>query len=196
MAKIIVGIAGQIASGKDTVSKYIADEYGATRYGSSSIFRSALKDLFLPETRENLQKISLALRQAFGDDLVARVLREDIERTDGDFIVVDGVRRLSDILLLKQEPNFYLLYVDAPMELRYERIVKRAQNADDQTKTLEEFREDNEREAEVSIKALQSQANGVVENTGDLKALFDQVNAFIKKIDPTGSVCQKKEKES
>ncbi len=196
MAKIIVGIAGQIASGKDTVSKYITDEYGATRYGSSGIFRSALRNLFLPETRENLQKISLALRQAFGDDLVARVLHEDIKRTEGDFNVVDGVRRLSDILLLKQEPNFYLLYVDAPMELRYERIVKRAQNADDQTKTIDEFRQDHEREAEVSIKALQSQANGVVENTGDLKALFDQVDAFIKKIDLTGSVCQKKEKES
>lgn len=193
MAKIIVGIAGQIASGKDTVSKYLADTYGATRYGSSSIFRSALRNLFLPETRENLQKISFALRQAFGDDLVARVLREDIQRTEGDFIVVDGVRRLSDILLLKQEPNFYLLYVDAPMELRYERIVKRAQNADDQTKTIEEFRQDHEREAEVSIKALQSQANGVVENTGDITSLFAQVDTFIKKIDPTESICRKKE---
>ncbi len=193
MAKIILGIAGQIASGKDTVSKYLADEYGAIRYGSSSIFRSTLRNLFLPETRENLQKMSFALRQAFGDDLVARVLREDIGQTEGDFIVVDGVRRLSDILLLKQEPNFFLLYVDAPMELRYERIVKRSQNADDQTKTLEEFRQDHEREAEVSIKALQSQANGVVENTGDITSLFAQVDAFIKKIDPTESICRKKE---
>lgn len=193
MAKLIVGIAGQIASGKDTVSKYIADEYGAIRYGSSSIFRATLRNLFLPETRDNLQKMSLALRQTFGDDLVARVLHEDIKRTAGEFIVVDGVRRLSDILLLKQEPNFYLLYVDAPLELRYERIVKRAQNADDQTKTIEEFRQDHEREAEISIKALQSQANGVVENDGDLTKLFEQVDMFIKKIDPTGSVCRKKE---
>lgn len=193
MEKIIIGIAGQIASGKDTVSKYLADKYGATRYGSSNVFRSTLRNLFLPETRENLQKISLALRQAFGDDLVARVLHQDISKTEGDFIVVDGVRRLSDILLLKQEPNFHLLYVDASIQLRYERIVKRVQNADDQTKTFEEFQQDNEREAEISIKALQSQADGVVENDGDLEKLFQQVDVFIKKIDPTASVCRKKE---
>lgn len=193
MPKIIIGISGQIASGKDTVSRYLEEKYGAVRYGSSSIFRSALRNLFLPETRENLQKISFALRQTFGDDLVARVLHKDIEEREDDLVVVDGVRRLSDILLLKQNPNFFLLFVGAPIELRYERIVKRSQNADDQTKTLEEFRQDHEREAEVSIKALQSQAKGIVENDGDRARLFDQVDAFMKKIDPVGNICRKKE---
>lgn len=192
MERITLGITGEIASGKDTVAKYLVEEYGAVQFRTSDIFRDVLRMLFVPETREAISKMSQILRQNFGDDLVARVVHERIKESAAAFIVVDGVRRFSDILLLKNEPHFKLLFVDAPMELRYERLTKRRQNADDATKTFEEFQHDHERETELSINSLKQQANFVIDNEGDLVALQAKIDELIQKIDPHGKVCHRR----
>nr|AIA12191.1 AAA domain protein [uncultured bacterium] len=196
MKKITLGITGEIASGKDTVAKYLVDCYGAVQFRTSDIFRDVLKTLYVPETRESIAKMSQILRQNFGDDLVARVIHERIKKADAPFIVVDGVRRFSDILLLKNEPHFSLLFVEAPMELRYNRLTQRRQNADDATKTFEEFQHDHERETEVSINSLKLQANHLISNEGGKEELFAKIDAVIKKLDPNGEVCKKKEASS
>ncbi|MEP7162393.1 MAG: AAA family ATPase [Candidatus Moraniibacteriota bacterium] len=196
MERITLGVTGEIASGKDTVAKYLVEEYGAVQFRTSDIFRDILRMLFISETRDSISKMSHILRQNFGDDLVARVVHERIKGSDAPFIVVDGVRRFSDILLLQKEPHFKLLFIDAPMELRYERLTKRHQNADDETKTLEEFRQDHERETEISINSLKQQSNFVIDNDGDLELLKKRVDEIIQKIDPNGAVCRKKDASS
>ena len=192
MKRITLGITGEIASGKDTVAKYLVDEYGAVQFRTSDIFRDVLRMLLVSETRENISKMSQILRKNFGDDLVARVIHERIKESHAPFVVVDEVRRFSDILLLSQEEHFSLLFVEAPMKIRYERLTKRHQNADDQTKTFEEFQHDHELETEVSINSLKLQANHLIDNSGDKEALFKKVDEVIQRLDPKGEVCQKK----
>ena len=53
--------------------------------------------------------------------------------------MIDGVRRLSDLDGIRENPNFQLLYIDAPLEVRYQRILHRAQNSGDNKKTYEQF---------------------------------------------------------
>jgi len=58
MKKIILGFAGEIASGKGTAAKYLAEKYGSGYFRFSTILRDVLKRLYLDESRENAQKIS------------------------------------------------------------------------------------------------------------------------------------------
>lgn len=179
--KIILGFAGEIAGGKGTAAKYLIEKYGSGYYRFSTILRDLLKRLHLEESRENTQKISTVLRQNFGEDILSRVISEDVASDKNKIIAVDGVRRLSDIRYLKSLPGFRLVYIEADIRKRYERIVKRGENVDDRNKTFEQFRKDNEGEAEAQIKGLKSHAGFVVDNNGTVEQLYEKIDRIVEK---------------
>ena len=67
--KIILGLAGEMASGKGTVAKYAATKYGAKSWRFSTMLRDVLDRLLLEQSRDNLQNLSTVLRQNFGEEL-------------------------------------------------------------------------------------------------------------------------------
>ena len=73
MSKIILGFAGHIASGKDVCKKYIMEKYGASSHRYSTVLRDILNRLYLPIDRNNMQDLSLDLRNRFGGDILARL---------------------------------------------------------------------------------------------------------------------------
>jgi dephospho-CoA kinase len=180
MNKIVLGITGEIASGKGTATKYLLEKYGASSHRFSTMLRDVAKRMHLEESRENLQKLSTLFRENFSDDLLSQVIFHDVDTDGGEIIVIDGVRRMPDIEYLKKLPGFKLVYVDTDMETRYERLTKRGENVDDVNKTFEEFKIDNEREAERKIKDLKQDANFVVDNNGSLEELYKQIDLIIK----------------
>jgi dephospho-CoA kinase len=179
MEKIILGFAGEIASGKGTATKYVVEKYNAVPDRFSTMLRDILKRVYVDQSRDNLQKLSSALRQNFGDDLMAKVIFEDAKKNKNSILVIDGVRRLPDIKYLKKLPEFKLVYVEVDMKKRFERITKRGENSDDNTKTFEEFQKDHEREAELRIKDLKNHADYVVENGGTLEELHAQIDKIM-----------------
>ncbi len=181
MQKIILGFAGEIASGKGTAAKYLIEKYGSGYYRFSSILRDLLKRLYLEESRENTQKISTILRQNFSEDILSKVISKDVLNDRHDIITVDGIRRLSDIKYLKELPGFKLVYIETDIEKRFERIVKRGENVDDRNKTFEEFRKDNEKESESQIKDLKSKADFVIDNNGTIEELYEQIDGIAEK---------------
>ena len=179
MNKIIFGITGQIASGKDTVANYIIQKTNAKTFKFSQVLRDILKRIHQETTRDNMQKLSTSLRQDFGEDILAKILSEDIKISDENVMVIDGVRRYADIESLKDLEGFKLIYVETNMENRYERIVKRAENADDSTKTFEDFKKDNEKEAESQILDLKKFASIIVDNNGSFEELYKQIDSVL-----------------
>lgn len=179
MAKIVLGITGEIASGKGTVTKYLLEKYNASSHRFSTMLRDVAKRMHLEENRENLQKISTIFRENFSDDLLSQVIYQDVQADENEIVVIDGVRRMPDIEYLKKLPGFRLIYIDTKMETRYERLIKRGENADDAKKTFEEFRIDNEREAEKRIKDLKKDANFVIDNNGTFENLYEQIDKII-----------------
>lgn len=179
MTKIILGLAGEIASGKGTVAQYLVDKYQAKAYGFSSALRDVAKRMHLEENRENLQKLSTIFRENFHDDILSEVIYEDVKKSDCEIIAIDGVRRMPDISFLQKLEGFKLVYLEATMENRFERIVNRRQNADDASKTFEEFKKDHEREAELQIRDLKAKSDIVVENNGDFEELYRQIDELI-----------------
>jgi dephospho-CoA kinase len=179
MAKHIIGIAGEMASGKDTVTHYLVEKYGAVEYRFSDPLRSILKIIHKEITRDNLTALSTHLRAAFGQDLLAHIIEREAEENTNEIVVIDGVRRLSDIDLVQGKDNFFLVYVDAGVHVRYERLHKRGQNADDGTISFEEFLEDHSNETERFIPELKKVTKEVIMNEGTLEELHDRVDVIM-----------------
>ncbi|OGZ08456.1 MAG: hypothetical protein A3C93_01575 [Candidatus Lloydbacteria bacterium RIFCSPHIGHO2_02_FULL_54_17] len=179
--KIILGFAGEIASGKGTAAKYLAEHHGAATYRFSTILRDVLRRLHLPEDRTTLQTLSTFLRKEFGEDTLAKVMFEDAKNDTHSLIVVDGVRRLEDVKYLREIPEFKLCYLSAPMKTRHERLLSRGENPDDKTKTYEQFVKDHEGEPEREIGKLEAFAAEVIDNSGTLPELYQTLDAIVKK---------------
>src|SRR3989338_3819410 len=100
MNKIILGFVGPIASGKGTACQYLRDQHRAPTYRFSTPLRDVLDRLYLPQSRQNMQDLSLALRQTFGDDLLASVIAHDVAADQSPIIAIDGIRRPPDLAQL------------------------------------------------------------------------------------------------
>lgn len=182
--KIILGLSGEIASGKGTVSKYIIEKYQGSSHRFSTMLRDIANRMHLEESRENLQKISTIFRQNFHDDILSEVIANDVKGDPHEVVAIDGVRRLADIAYLTKLPEFKLVYIEANIEKRYERITKRGENIDDVKKTFEEFRKDHEREAELQIKELKNHSDFILDNNGSFEDLYKQIDKIIEKNAP------------
>lgn len=181
MAKIIVGLSGEMASGKGTVAQYITEKYNASSYRFSTILRDVLNRLHIKQTRGNISKISTILRENFGEDLFAKTMAEDVKKDKNDFIVIDGIRRPEDIVHLREIPEFKFIYVEADMKKRYERIIQRDDNVDDKNKTFEEFEREHQLETELQIKGLKQCADFILDNNGTMEDLHREINNIINK---------------
>ena len=179
MSKTILGLAGEMASGKGTVADYLKNRHQASVHHFSTMLRDILNRLHLEQTRENMQKLSTSLRQTFGEDTMARVIAEDVKKDNSKIIVIDCVRRPDDIKYLKQNPDFKLVYIKADMKKRYERIIKRSENSDDQNKTFEQFKKEHLAEPELQIKKLEEHSHIIIDNNGTMDELYRQVDAII-----------------
>jgi len=182
MSKIILGLVGSLASGKETTKKYLVEKYNAKDCRFSSILRDVLERVAVPNSRENLQKISTVLRANFGENLLAKAIAMDASKLDADIVVIDGVRRFTDIEHLNELPNFILVKIDADPKIRYERMKKRNENAGDDKKTLEQFLEDHNAEADKQIPEVMKSAKYSIDNSGSLEDLYKQIDEVIKKL--------------
>jgi len=179
MPKIIIGLVGPLASGKEVSKKYLEKKYGATSYRFSTMLRDILNRLYLPISRENMQNLSLDLRQRFGGDTFAKVIAEEAKGDPGEIVVIDGVRRLDDITHLKNIPGFCLVGIDAEPEIRYKRMLSRNENNGDAQKTFAEFLADGAKEAELEIPVVMQTAKYHLDNNGSLPDLYKQLDKII-----------------
>jgi len=181
MNKVIFGFVGQIASGKGTATEYLKTKHSASTYRFSTMLRDVLDRMYIDQTRENLQTISQVLRENFGEEIMARVMTEDVKNDKDKLVIIDGIRRPDDVRNLKKIPGFILVHITADIEKRFERIKKRNENLDDQQKTLEEFKEDHKKEAELKINDIASEAKEIIDNNGNLENLYQNLDNLLKK---------------
>ena len=179
--KVILGFTGLIASGKGTAAEYLKSQHHASHYRFSTMLRDIAKRIYVPETRDNLVKLSEILRATFGEDVLAKTMAQDVKNDKNKVIVVEGIRRLADIAYLTKMPNFVLVEIFADPKIRHARLVKRGENADDASKTYEQFLADHRRSTELSILDVIKHAKEKVDNNGSLKDLYKQLGALLKK---------------
>ena len=180
--KNIIGTVGENASGKTTATEYLKENFNATSFRFSDALCDILKRLYLENSRANFQTLSTALRQNFGDDLLSKIIAHDVENCDNNLIITEGVRRPTDIEYLKKMPNFYLIAIETAEEIRFERVRERREKPDDANKTWEEFKLESAQESEQKIREIAKMANFKINNNGDKKELYEQLEKIIKTI--------------
>lgn len=180
--KIVLGIVGEMGVGKSTLTDYIKQKYGGVSFRFSDMLNDIAKRLYLEPTRPNLQMISSMLRQTISQDIMSKVIMHDAESATENLIIIEGIRRPSDIAYLKQLPNFCLIGMNADEHTRYERVIARSEKSDDQTKTWEEFQKDGLAEAEQEIKNIKADSKFQIDNNGTKEELFTQIEEILKQV--------------
>jgi dephospho-CoA kinase len=143
--------------------------------------RDVLDRLSIEQSRNNLQDLSTTLRETFGQDLLAKVIVEDVSKDKNQIVIVDGIRRMDDIKYLKELKGLCVINVHTDSQIRYKRLVLRSENADDKNKTYEQFLRDAKQEAESQIREVAENANFTVDNNTTQENLYKQVDEVIDK---------------
>ena len=121
------------------------------------------------------------LRQRFGQTLLAKVITEEIKQSQAKMICLPNVRLESDIVYLKKMPEFILINIETEPKIRYQRLTKRSQNKDDKTKTWQQFLKDAKLPTEMAIRKVAKKAKFKIDNNGDFKELYRQIDEILKK---------------
>lgn len=180
--KIILGLSGMLAAGKGTITEYLKNKYQAVNFRFSDPFRETLEIYDLDVSRENMQKLSTLMRQHFGEDVLAKAMTKKAKHASDGLIVIDGVRRFTDIENLIKLPEFHLVAIKVDQKIRFERCVNRKENIGDATMTFDEFCVKEAAEAESQIPAVMAHAEFAVDNNGTMEDLQKQIDEILNKL--------------
>jgi len=179
---MIIGLTGKNASGKGKVAEYLKSK-GFIYCSLSNELRSEAKEKGIEETRENLIALGNDLRKKFGNGYLASKINEKINENENS--VVDSIRNPGEIIELKKNKGFFLLGIDAPVELRYKRAESRSRIGE--ATTLQHFikleqRENFNKSSNQQLDKCLEMADKVIINNGSLEELYIKLNKFLDEL--------------
>ncbi|MFB6226381.1 MAG: AAA family ATPase [Candidatus Paceibacteria bacterium] len=175
-----IAVVGKIGSGKTTAAEYLQQEHDFEAIKFSGFVRDILDRMHLQQNRDNMVKLSTAIRDNFGPDIFSRVLIN--EAKDEDKVVLEGARKEEDLSEFKDREDFYLLAIEARQKTRYNRVSARSENEDDQNKTFSEFKRDEKKATETEIGSLIQQADFTIENNDSLEDFHNELDNLVIKL--------------
>lgn len=184
MANKIFGITGKIACGKGSLADYLIKKYHAKKFGFSDPLKETLSTYDIELTRQNLQLLSTLLRKNFSEDVLARALMKRTFEAQEDIVIIDGVRRLTDIENFRKLKNFSLIFIDTDEKLRYARYVKRNQGPGDEKMSYEDFVKKDNAESENQIGSLKQFSQYIISNNGSMKEFYNKTDEIIELLNP------------
>lgn len=186
---MIIGITGTNAAGKGETAN-ILKRLGYKYYSLSDMIREEAASRNEEPNRDNLIRIGNEFRIKFGDGIWGKKLAEKLKHEEHDKIVIDSIRHPSEIKELKKiiSKDFVLFSIDAPLELRFQRALKRARPGDPKTGAdFDDFKkkEDLEKTSGKNVQQLSEAmrlADHNIKNTGTLKQLEENVLNLLNKL--------------
>jgi dephospho-CoA kinase len=182
MSSHIVGVVGTPGSGKSYVMEYLKTHYGGESFRFSDFLSHVLTKMNIPQSRENMIKLSVGLRNEFGEDLFSHAIAAEALRSEADLVLIDGFRRVGDLAAFRPMANFALIAVNADPKHRYERMKKRGEKASETEMTWEQFEAEEKAPTEVTIPETITYANHVIMNDGTKEELESQIDGIMKAI--------------
>ena len=135
-------------AGKSTIVNKL-QEIGFTKFTLGDGIRAEAKRRNVDPSGENLGKIMLEVREKNGPGAVAELIKDSIQNSTQDVVIIDGVRSIAEIDVLKQIGDVKLLAIDASPETRFNFLSSRGRS--DDPKTQENFQERDNREISVGL---------------------------------------------
>lgn len=175
----VIGLTGTNASGKTEVAEYLRRK-GYGYYSLSDILREEATRLGLDHSRKTLIELGNNLRKIHGAGVLAKMAKENLK---GRSIIIDSIRNPKEIEELKMLPDFLLVGVDAPVEIRFKRAVMRGRAGD--AKTLKDFIRDEKIEnsrnkVSQQLSRCLKMADALIVNNGTKEELYRKLDEVIK----------------
>ena len=148
-------------AGKSTIVSKLKEQ-GYETFSLGDGVRSEAKRQNLEPTGENLGKLMLELRQKNGPGAIAELIKESIQNSTHEIIIIDGVRSIHEINVLKETGNVKLLAVIASADTRFNFLRERKRSDDPLTR--EKFEERDNREIGVGLQEIIQLADQSIEN--------------------------------
>lgn len=129
---LIVALTGMPGAGKTTVANFLAQK-GIPLLIMGDVVREAAQNDGLEPTSDNLSKLMLRLREKKGPEAIAYLVSDKIEtmkheKKEFDVVIVDGIRSMAEIQVLKRVGNVKLLAIHGSTSTRYSHIRERARS--------------------------------------------------------------------
>lgn len=183
---MIIGIAGRIAAGKETLTQFLRDQ-GFSYNETGALLLEVLEEQGIEGTRWNQQNLADEWRQKDGAGAIMKKFLEklDLNKTH----IIDSLRNAGEAEYLKEQlgDDFVLIAVDAPREIRFKRLVERDKPND--PKVWEDFLKVDERDnfdpdnpmGQQTGKLIEA-ADFVIMNDKDLEHAMNQVKEIWEEI--------------
>ena len=169
-------------AGKSTIAEGLKSK-GYHIINMGNCVRNEAKKRNLDPTGTNLGKLMLELREKNGPGAVAELIIPDIEQSDSNVIVIDGIRSNDEIEVLRKHGIVKLLAIHASTDKRFGFLQKRGRSDDPQTK--ENFHERDNRELGVGISNSIALSDDAITNNNKSKeelieTSFKKIQGWIK----------------
>lgn len=181
MNRIVIGLVGPIASGKDIALEELK-KIGFKAFFLGDRTREEADRRGLPHDRSILQDMGNDLREKFGDDILVRLTEELFDESESK-IVIDGIRNTGEIEYLREKYNALVIGVNAPIETRKEFSKQRKEDAD--PKTEEEFYNVEQRDRGIGESSHGQQVSDCLQLADVVIENNTTKEEFIKKIKTT-----------
>jgi len=176
---MIIGLTGSYCAGKGELAAYLVKK-GFQYFSLSDEIRLILRERNITESREAMIAVGNELRSKNGPGYFAGVVARKIKGN----AVVDSIRNPAEVDVLRKQSGFFLVAVDAPIELRYKRSVSRARSGD--VRSFEEFLANEKKEmssdpSKQQLHLVIGMADENLINDSALKAMYKKIDELVKK---------------
>jgi len=182
---MIIGITGTNGSGKDTVADILIKKLGWLHFSLSDELRDICRERNIESTRDNLIKFAREIRNERGLDYLSQRVLNKVS----DNFIVTSIRNPAEVEPFKKSDKFILIAVDAPIEVRYQRMISAGKGRSgykvgEENMSLEEFKNKEQIEmqgtgADQQLQILIDMADTKIENNGTIEELENKVDELL-----------------
>lgn len=177
--RLIVCLTGMPGAGKSTVASYLKEK-GFSVITMGDAVREEAQRQRLEPTDTNLGSMMLKLREELGPGAVAHLILKKLERdSNTNNLVIDGIRSIPEVEVLKKVGEVRLLAIHASQDTRFRHLTERGR-ADAPT-NQDEFAGRDKRELSVGISEAIALADETLSNNEiAINELKEKAYAIVK----------------
>ncbi len=179
--KVVIGLVGEMGSGKDTAIEYLKNKYQARLFRFADPLKETLGLYFDKISREDLQWLYGVLKKRFGNDVLSRGLRKKFDTIKSGIIGLNGMRMPEDYNFVKSFKNSYVIYITIDQKTRWQRIRKRGEKSDDAV-DFGKFKQMELAETERHIPEIGKKADFTIINDGKISKLYKKIDQVMQTI--------------